>query len=341
MRDILILTDYRGLYRQGINRNQGINLSKVEMILKNNGFEIKILDYDTLINKIGIHNIKNYIIFYTSSQNEVYRSYVDDIIYQLSENNLVLPRYEILKCHENKCIEEVVRKKYKLDNMKSYVFSTYLDVIKYKDKFNYPIIIKCSTGSGSISVYKANDENELIRRIKKISRGKGYFEFYLKFIYKKIKRIACEEYLLDEKYYRKYIIQEFISGLDEDWKVLIFSDKFYALNRKVRKGDFRASGSGMFSYLIPPESILNKAKEVYEKLDVPFLSLDLCIDKKQDVHLIEFQGVHFGPYTLMNSPYYFEYKNEKWNRIDENSDLSEEYGWALVNYIKRKKECQN
>jgi len=46
----------------------------------------------------------------------------------------------------------------------------------------------------------------------------------------------------------KFIVQEFIPDLSNDWKVLVFWDKYYVLRRKNRPNDFRASGSGLFSF---------------------------------------------------------------------------------------------
>ena len=148
MRDILILTDYRGIYRQDINRNKGIDIEKVIDILVEHDFNIEVMNYDTLVNEVRISNIKNKIIFYTSSQCEAYRSYIDDIMYELSRYNILLPRYEIFKCHENKCMEEVLRKKYMLDDLNSYIFVTYKDILKNKNKLCYPVIIKKCTDQG-------------------------------------------------------------------------------------------------------------------------------------------------------------------------------------------------
>ena len=46
----------------------------------------------------------------------------------------------------------------------------------------------------------------------------------------------------------KIVVQEFIPGLKNDYKVLIFGSKYYVLYRRVREGDFRASGQGLLEY---------------------------------------------------------------------------------------------
>lgn len=333
-KDILILTDYRGLYRQGINRNLGIDLDKVKKIFEMNGYTVCINNYDQIVNEVGIQNVSDKIIFYTSSQSEVYRSYIDDIIYELGKKNILVPKYDMLKCHENKNYEEIYLKEKEIASLRSYVFAAYKDVLEYADKISYPAIVKASTGSGSISVYKVNNEKQLKSRVKQNGRNKEYIEYYLKLLYKTIKRTVTKEYKQDEKYLKKFIVQQFVPGLTEDWKVLVFGKKFYALNRKVRNNDFRASGSGKFSYIEPPKPILDHAYEIYKKMDVPFLSMDLCIDKENEVHLIEFQGLHFGPYTLINSKEYYEYDNGVWTKVEAVSDLSEEYAKSVVLFLK-------
>lgn len=134
---------------------------------------------------------------------------------------------------------------------------------------------------------------------------------------------------------KRYLLQEFVPDLEEDWKVLIFSDKYYVLNRKIRENDFRASGSGKLEYIEPPEEVLYFAKDCFKKLDVPFASLDICMDKNKECYLIEYQGVHFGPYTLINSEWYYKYDKSCFIKKDEKSDLAIEYAKSYIKYLER------
>ena len=120
-----------------------------------------------------------------------------------------------------------------------------------------------------------------------------------------------------------------------DWKILIFYDKYFVIDREVRKNDFRASGSGKFFYRDFDLAMLDFCKEVFDKFNTPWLSLDVCKDTS-GYHLLEFQGIHFGPAGLLKAPYYFQ-KSEynQWDRIDKRSDLSTEYARAVVNHIKQ------
>lgn len=337
-KDVLIVVDYRKLYRQELNRHKGIDLEALKEFLSKYGYKVEVVTFDWLINQAQWQNISNRIVFYTSSQDKEYRGYIDDIIYQLGQKNYLLPRYELLKAHENKLYAEILLKNHGIFSLQSWMFATVTDMRKYLDKIKYPAIVKASTGSGSISVYKADTKEKLIKLAKKICRTKGYYEYYPKYFYRKLLHKDVEQYLLDEKYHGKFVVQEFVPNLQEDWKILVFGHKFFVLNRKVRKKDFRASGSGEFSYITPPDGMLDYAEQIFTTLDVPFLSMDLCMDNQGKFYLIEFQGIHFGPYTLVHSECYYMKKDGLWNRIEEKSDLAYEYARAAVEYLQGKEE---
>ena len=46
-------------------------------------------------------------------------------------------------------------------------------------------------------------------------------------------------YIRDSKYRKKFIVQNFIEDLSNDWKILVFGKKYYILCRETRKNDFR------------------------------------------------------------------------------------------------------
>lgn len=331
-KEILIITDYKGAYRQDISRSQGIELDKMKDVLKKADFIVEEIKYNDLL-KRGLKQIKNKIIVYTSSENIEYKEYIKDIMYELAKENVLVPRYDLLMCHEDKIYQEILKESLGIYSLDARIYATLRDIEGDMSKIKFPIVIKKSVGAGSISVYKANNEKELKKKIKKMNRGRDYWEFYAKALYKKVKGNLSPYYFEDEKYFGRYVLQEFVPDLENDWKVLVFGNKYYALKREVRKKDFRASGSGKFSFEIPEIEVLDYAKAIYEKMDVPFLSLDLCMDRNKKVYLIEFQGLHFGPYTLIRSPHYFVEKNG-WEKIEKESSLAETYGEAIIEYLK-------
>ena len=85
---------------------------------------------------------------------------------------------------------------------------------------------------------------------------------------------------------KKFIVQNFISGLDNDWKILIYGKYYYVMFRPNKKNDFRASGSGHDNYIYGdktpiPKGLLTFAKSVYEYLNVPNISLDVAYNGEE------------------------------------------------------------
>lgn len=341
MKKFLIVTDYRGIFRRGIKSYYSMDLEKMKTQLEKKGYEVEILTYLEIMEK-GIEKIKNYRIIYTSSANEEYKKYIDDIIYFLKDQNEVIPKYDILKCQENKGYQEIYKIKMKIKSLNVLYLSSLQDFNNVKNKLKYPLILKKINGAGSQNVFKLISQKELEKKIKKEIRIKNYYMSSLKRIYSKIvigfkqNKKLYENYIKEDLNLEPYILQEFIPNLEEDWKILIFGKKFYVLNRKVRVNDFRASGSGRLAFIDPPLEILNYALEIYLKLDTPIISLDICMDKDKQCYLIEFQGLHFGPYTIINSEYYFELKNKKWEKIQKKSEIAIEYINSIIGYLNEK-----
>lgn len=253
----------------------------------------------------------------------------------MSKNNTLIPRYDIFKAHENKGYQELIKKELGINSLTSMYFGNLEGLEKYKKNLiSYPFILKEVTGAGSTSVFKIEDYNALKQKVLKLNKPHKYVKHIVKKIVKKMifKKRYSSRYYAEDQFTGQVLIQEFMKDLTEDWKVLIFGDKFYVLNRKVRDNDFRASGSGELSFIDPPKEVLDYAKDIYLKLDVPYLSLDIGFDGDKS-NLIEFQGTHFGPYTLVNSKAYYKYQNRQWVKVKNVSILEEEYVKSTINYV--------
>jgi hypothetical protein len=108
------------------------------------------------------------------------------------------------------------------------------------------------------------------------------------------------------------------------------------LRRKVRDNDFRASGSGKLSFITnigdTEKQILDYARHAYIQLNTPLLSIDIAYDGKS-CHMVEFQCIMFGPYTLQFSKWYYEYNNCTWEQKSKESILENEMANAYVGFI--------
>jgi glutathione synthase/RimK-type ligase-like ATP-grasp enzyme len=327
-----MLTDYKGFFRQHMSDRVSMDKEKMKEVLVENGYSVCEYRYEEIANQKNV--LKDKIIIYTSSQNMRYKNYIDDLLYSLNKNNVLIPNYDIFRSHENKGYQEIYKRELGIQSLRYqyYANETSLSDTKSID-ISYPLIVKKTYGCSSSNVFLVESHNELRKLIKKIN-SKHFFENFSikKFINEHVLR---KNQYYDEKYMGQFLLQEYIEGLQNDWKVLVFNDKYYALNREVRNNDFRASGSGKLSFNEPSEDILNYAKDIFSIMNVPFISLDIAY-KNGNCYLIEFQGTHFGPYTIINSDSYFMQKDGEWIKIQKKSNFEHEYATSIVKFLNKR-----
>jgi len=117
------------------------------------------------------------------------------------------------------------------------------------------------------------------------------------------------------------------------YKILAIGARFYVLQRGVRENDFRASGSGKFTWVREIQSgLLDFCRAVQTAFNIPHLSLDV-VESKGSFYLIEFQAVYFGSLTLDLSDCYFAQTERGWVRVEEKSVFEEEYARSMADYI--------
>lgn len=149
----------------------------------------------------------------------------------------------------------------------SYVFYDKQKAIMWANKTTYPKVFKLKGGAGSANVKLVKNKHECLRFINK-AFGKGFKQFdgvgyFLESIkkynsgMKSFKQLikAFGRMIISTKYSkntfreRGYVyFQDFLKNNDSDIRVIVIGDKAFGLKRMVRKGDFRASGSGDIVY---------------------------------------------------------------------------------------------
>ncbi|WP_256003247.1 ATP-grasp domain-containing protein [Pedobacter deserti] len=284
---------------------------------------------------------QNSYLFYTVTRNSAYRSYLLDAILYLKDvrpDVNLIPSLDMFLSYGNKGYQELLRKKLKLGNLSGHYFG---DITDLQDKhLVFPSVIKLPYGSGSRQVGLVNNLAE-IRKFVDLHKGSvtsvKQLRFYLSRFVKSLYKGESDLENYNNHYYLNrtpFILQEYIPGLQHDFKVLVFGERYFVLKRYVRDNDFRASGSGKFHFETPDEALLNYAKEVFEKLDVPFISLDIAQDDKK-CYLIELQGIGFGMPTLTRSNGYYTYDSHanRWVFVEGKSEVEANYSQALFNYI--------
>lgn len=342
MNKLILLTDYKGYFGSKWDANpyrSGFDLELLSSCFLEYGFTTEFISFSEIYK---ITNIKNRIILYTSSEDSgyYYKQYIEDIILFLEKSSaILLPSYEFLRANNNKVYMELFRRKNGNlwgDVLNSWTFGTLEEMEGCFHEFNYPIVIKTASGAMSRGVSLANDEKDLQRKVKKISRSRN-IRLDIKDYLRPIKHL---KYKKDSVYRNKFILQKFIPNLKNDWKILIFGEKYYVLTRHTKNNDFRASGSH-YKYLagsksIMPVGLLNYAKLVFQAINIPHLSIDVVHDGNC-FHLIEFQALYFGTSTInMSDIYYINDENGNWVQIPNNESLELVYTESIVQYLRKK-----
>lgn len=269
------------------------------------------------------------VLIYCSSENQEYRSYIRDVVYLVNKKIKVIPSFDHLMAHENKGFQQIYRAAHGFGELNGKYFCTRQ---KY-DELSVPFVLKKVSGAGSSGVFLVRSHFEKLK--------------HRLFFLPSVKRIAINllrlfklsksQYLLYSFYKQRFarlVSQDYIDGLDFDYKLIVMGNRYYGLKRYVRNGDFRASGSGKLEFSDIPEAVLNYADRVFSVLDAPYVSLDIA-QKDDACYLIEYQVLNFGPIAIKDSIGFYEKNGERWEFQECNPDLNFDFANALAIYIAR------
>lgn len=343
LKKIVLIQDYRNSFYSKIDNQKtlcSMDVGKIVNNFRELGFFVEVKNFeniDFLASWVGIP------VIYTSSEDigSIYKSYIEDVMLALEQLGAVLlPSYLYLRGHHNKTFMEALR--YKLfpeesKKLNSRCFGTYEELVKADLGGKWPKVIKAAFGAGSKQVEKASDQKELL----KIARKFCGFMPINDVLREYRSRILWRGYVNKSLRRSKFVVQNLVLGLDGDFKVLKYGERYYLLTRRNRTGDFRASGSGDFSFNIPQnveqEALLDYAKAISERIGTPLCSLDIGFDGTA-FHLIEYQCLNFGPLTAERSLHYHKNIGGRWTTVVEKCDLEYIFCEAIADYIMHDKE---
>lgn len=231
--------------------------------------------------------------------------------------------------------DDKVSQKYQLEAIgakivPSYVFYNKHDALNWTKNAKYPIVFKLSGGAGASNVKLIRNYREAHHLIlKAFGNGLPIFtpwnsikEHWGHYKQKQLSSVAfLKRVILSlrksefKRFHGKecgYIyFQEFIPNNDGDVRVIVIGNKAFGIRRGCRRGDFRASGSGLISYDIPPKEIAQIAFDISKKLKVDCLAFDFIFDETGQPLIVEI-SYGFTAAAYMKCPGYWD-DNLQWH----------------------------
>jgi glutathione synthase/RimK-type ligase-like ATP-grasp enzyme len=341
-KEIIILKPKKGFFGQTRKPWVSLDVELFRRTFEDAGFLVEVKTFDSLANEEEL--VRDKTVIFAFSQKQHLRNYIRDVIYVLGKHNTIIPKYSLLKCHENKGFQELLKKQLGFQSLKSYYLNDISQIDHYPLK--YPVILKAIEGSNGKFVYRIEDKQQLKRTIRAefteyplrkrfdiwrrryFSRKKIYPKYPDHSNYRDV--VEYEDYI---RHCKPFILQEYVADLEYDYRILILFDKYFVTKRHVRKNDFRASGAKKFDFDFEPDpDLINYAKSFFCLLDQPILSLDIC-EKNGNFYLLEFQASHFGINVFMKSSGYYLQIGEKWEFIDKKDSFEKELATAYIQYL--------
>lgn len=339
MEKITLLVDHQGRFGSKNDSEfyrSGMSISLLESYFKARGYETEILNFAAVDFR---QDWKNKVVLYTSLEDEgyLYKSFIEDIVLGLELAGAhVIPKYEHLRAHNNKVIMEIIRDLSGFGGIKNIVSRKYgcLEELQQEKKpFDFPVVIKSSAGAMSTGVRLARKYEDLISHATFLSRSPVKQSMRLRETARTFKH---KNYKKESVHRNKFVVQNFVEELTHDYKVLVYSNRYFVLKRNVRANDFRSSGSGLFEFTEElPEILLPFSEKVMETFNVPNISLDIAVIGKEP-YLLEMQFVAYGNKTLEWSPFHFVKSASVWEKVEGKSVLEEVYVKSITDYLEQK-----
>ncbi len=325
-----------GKFGQGLYPWDGMSSEALTDEFKKHDCHVEFVECENILKKREQLPEYNAVIF-GGSQIPSEKKVIEDYAYVSKMlGACVVPHYELILAHENKGIQGLLEKARGIKTIPHrYGVST---TTNYQPGYVYKTI----DGAGSFGVALPKTQHELRKFIR---RNAFLHEQPLRlwqFAKQRLKLLMRHKNYTKskEQYFAPtlpIVSQKLIPDLKNDYKILVFYDLFFVLKRNVRKNDFRASGSGLFERTRKiPFEILDLAESYREKLDTPYLSIDVAFDGKQ-AFCIEFQCCHFGPITYLDAESAFQKTRLSWGDTPwEKKSLEWGFAYAITKHIQSK-----
>lgn len=227
----------------------------------------------------------------------------------------------------------------------SHVFYDKEEALKWTKNTDYPKVFKLKGGAGSANVKLVRNRRQAKKLIRK-AFGRGFPQFdrwgnlrerirryrdgqgSLMGIAKGLGRLVIPtQYSKLQNREKGYIyFQDFIPDNHYDTRVVVVGNKAVAEKRMIRKNDFRASGSGQFSFEDINKEMIKISFGVSHKLQSQSMAFDFIEDQIGNPLIVE-MSYGFGTEGIIQSSGYWD-SHLQWH--EEKITLQE---WIIENII--------
>jgi glutathione synthase/RimK-type ligase-like ATP-grasp enzyme len=233
---------------------------------------------------------------------------------------------------------------------RTHLFFDEKQALSWAKNCTLPTVWKLSTGAGSQNVRLIETRRELRRLVRQSFRS-GFWTYRKWYILKwRIDQLlsgqggvrstiaalyrlfVLPKYIVESGKERGYFLaQDFVAGNDQDIRIIVIGERAFGIVRKNRKGDFRASASGLIHSdpALIDEKFVKLAFDLSGKVGAQCLAYDFIENKKGDPLVVEI-CYGFTPEGYYDCPGY-------WRRDLSWTDAKiEPYAWMIDELLSQK-----
>ncbi|WP_352421134.1 hypothetical protein [Proteiniphilum sp.] len=188
-----------------------------------------------------------------------------------------LPSFDEIWSYENKVNANYLYEVYNLPTIPTFISFDEAESLDYISKCDYPIISKSRTASASAGVKKITTPKKAYKLVKKIFSSKG----------------LKTNYFHDRQ--KNYVyFQNYIKDATYDLRVITIGKIALGYYRYPKKGDFRASGAGIYEKKMIPDEALKIAFKVKDLFGATCLATDLLYSEHTKQYYIIESSIFIG-----------------------------------------------
>ena len=274
--------------------------------------------------------------------------FAKQLLYSIGQKGLkVFPDFSTCWHFDDKVGQKYLLEAAEASAVPSYVFYSKKEAMDWIAKTTFPKVFKLRGGSGSSNVKLIRSKKEAFSHTKK-AFGQGFSQFdrwtHLKYrflnwrsgkesflaVLKGTARLLIgTEYSRNHHKEKGYVYyQDFIPNNESDIRVIVIGNRAFAIKRLVRKGDFRASGSGSIIYTKAEidENCISMAFDVNSKINSQCTAFDFVFNLENDPLVVEI-SYGFASFGKENCEGYWD------NRMNWYEGGFNPYGWMIENLI--------